>query len=318
MTAPKSAAQRLEEAQAPKGLHAKLAEVMAAITHIEKSGRNEVQRYDYTRQADVAHAVRTELAQRKVTCIPTSIEVVESRDYESKSGGRQHFLLIRIDWTFTDSESGETFVATSLGAGTDSGDKAPYKAMTGASKYAELLTFLIPTGDDPEKDQPEGSERATPVRDGAETLEFLGNLTKSGTIVPGGASAYKLEWRETPDGHAIGFRLKMPDKDVPQVLVSGAIGEALYLAYPDGASLNGLHVTVKGRLHGVKAPGRSTYFRLIVGDGASDYIETPDVRIPALEPTEATETPAEPVEAPSVPLFELDAEERALVAGGLE
>jgi hypothetical protein len=64
-------------------------------------------------------------------------------------------------------------VVPSLGAGTDSGDKAPYKAMTGASKYAELLSFLIPTGDDPEKDekpsrqrpeQPQRRPEPTPIR----------------------------------------------------------------------------------------------------------------------------------------------------------
>ena len=40
----------------------------------------------------------------------------------------------------------------SIGTGADSGDKAPYKATTGAIKYALLTAFLIPTGDDPEND----------------------------------------------------------------------------------------------------------------------------------------------------------------------
>lgn len=158
-----------------RGLHAKLVEVMEAIDWIKKGGRNQAQNYDYTRQADVVAAVRDELIKVKVTCLPTQMEVVDSHDFESKSGGRQHFLLVRIDWTFTDSETGETMVVPSLGAGTDSGDKAPYKAMTGASKYAELLAFLIPTGDDPENDErparqrqparpPVQQQRPTPIR----------------------------------------------------------------------------------------------------------------------------------------------------------
>lgn len=142
------------------GLHSKLVEVMQSIDWIKKGGRNTAQNYDFTRQADVVAAVRDQLIAKKVTCVPRQMDIVESRDYDSKSGGRQHFLLIRIDWQFTDAETGETLIVPSLGAGTDSGDKAPYKAMTGASKYAELLAFLIPTGDDPEKDnEPEKRAR---------------------------------------------------------------------------------------------------------------------------------------------------------------
>jgi hypothetical protein len=40
-----------------------------------------------------------------------------------------------------------------VGEGQDAGDKAVYKAMTGALKYCLLKTFLIPTGDDPERDE---------------------------------------------------------------------------------------------------------------------------------------------------------------------
>jgi hypothetical protein len=39
------------------------------------------------------------------------------------------------------------------GQGLDVGDKAPYKAMTGALKYALLQSFLLATGDDPEDER---------------------------------------------------------------------------------------------------------------------------------------------------------------------
>ena len=50
------------------------------------------------------------------------------------------------------------------GEGADAGDKAPYKAMTGALKYALLQSFLLGTGDDPEDERADsraalGSER---------------------------------------------------------------------------------------------------------------------------------------------------------------
>ena len=39
------------------------------------------------------------------------------------------------------------------GQGLDTGGKAPYKAMTGALKYALLQSFLLATGDDPEDER---------------------------------------------------------------------------------------------------------------------------------------------------------------------
>ena len=54
-------------------------------------------------------------------------------------------------YTFADVDSDEQLVAKVAGQGLDSGDKAPYKAQTGALKYALLQSFLLATGDDPEK-----------------------------------------------------------------------------------------------------------------------------------------------------------------------
>ncbi len=56
-------------------------------------------------------------------------------------------------YTFTDVDTGEAITAKVAGQGLDSGDKAPYKAMTGALKYALLQSFLLATGDDPEEER---------------------------------------------------------------------------------------------------------------------------------------------------------------------
>ena len=47
-----------------------------------------------------------------------------------------------------------------LGDGADTGDKASYKAMTGAMKYALRQTFVIETGDDPDDTPSDVQERA--------------------------------------------------------------------------------------------------------------------------------------------------------------
>lgn len=152
--------------------------------------------------------------------------------------------------------------------------------------------------------------------DGEETLEFLGNLKPTGRIEKGGAALYQGEWRESPEGHALGFRLKLDGKSkaIPQVAIIGAVGEALWVATSgDGAGLVGQKVTVGGRLYAVRQQGRTTFHRLVVGesdDPERSFIETPDFRIPAIHAEDA------PAEASSAPMF--DDSEQAAIDAALE
>src|ERR1700738_5163472 len=56
-------------------------------------------------------------------------------------------------YTFMDRDTAEEITVKVAGEGLDTGDKAPYKAMTGALKYALLQSFLLATGDDPEDER---------------------------------------------------------------------------------------------------------------------------------------------------------------------
>lgn len=310
----------------PKGLHAKLAEVMAEAGRIPKNGTYSGQgSFKYVLVGDAADAIRKALGERGVSMLPTAVDVVSEAEHETRSGGTMTTITIRTTWTLTDGETGQTAVIQSIGTGADAGDKASPKAQTNAMKYAVLMGFLLSTGDDPE--QSDSSDRLRPANAANERPELLGNIAKSGKVAKGTAEGYKLEWREGPDGHAIGFRVDIEGQDersIPQVLVKGTIGEALYLATGgDPKALLGKRISFKGKLYGIhQPPPRQTYFRLIIGEYPdSDFIETPDVRIPALDvapaPTTATETPEEQPEAASVPLFELDPDERLLVGQGL-
>jgi hypothetical protein len=58
-----------------------------------------------------------------------------------------------MTYTFMDVDTAEEITVKVAGEGLDPGDKAPYKAMTGALKYALLQSFLLATGDDPEEDR---------------------------------------------------------------------------------------------------------------------------------------------------------------------
>lgn len=130
-------------------LAAKMVEIMKAVGYVRKSGTNQAQGYKYVMAADVADAVRDEMARLNVSMVPSHIDVISEGLTPS---GKQSLLTLRFTWTLTDGDSGEIISWQSIGTGSDSGDKAAYKAATGALKYALLTGFLIPTGDDPEND----------------------------------------------------------------------------------------------------------------------------------------------------------------------
>ena len=94
---------------------------------------------------------------------------------EKQSNGRMprlEFELMDIDTGF-----GETTVIT--GEGIDKGDKAGYKAYTGALKYYLANTFMVATGDDSEQDFPsekmndKQEKKATPKQ-----IELIRNIAE--------------------------------------------------------------------------------------------------------------------------------------------
>ena len=132
-------------------LRQKLAEVRRRIGYIQKRGHNERSNYSYVTAADIAGSVGDILAELGVVVIPT----LEDISYESAAGHGEATRMARVvmAYAFTDVDSGEEIIAKVAGQGLDLGDKAPYKAMTGALKYALLQSFLLATGDDPEDDR---------------------------------------------------------------------------------------------------------------------------------------------------------------------
>lgn len=134
-----------------RSLVRKLSEVMGVVGRVPKNGRNDFHKYDYATEADIAEAVRMAMAERHLMLVP---DVVDTTWHEvpRRSGGSDRIATLKVRFTLMDGDSGENMVFHVLGEGQDGGDKATYKAMTGAIKYALLKLFLIPTGDDPEID----------------------------------------------------------------------------------------------------------------------------------------------------------------------
>jgi len=100
----------------------------------------------------VVEKVREELIKNNVLLIP-SVEDYSIREIETRTGKAQ-IATVKINFSFIDADTGEGNFITMIGEGMDTGDKAIYKAITGAQKYVLMKTFLIPTGDDPELEEP--------------------------------------------------------------------------------------------------------------------------------------------------------------------
>lgn len=144
----------------------KLVEVYKKVDHVEKRGKNTGVGggYSYMKASDIAHAIRNALQEQGVYAefqFRTERYYLIERGLDDKGNKKNPMQAVdvRADVTFRDSESGETLTATGLGSGADMGDKAIYKAQTGATKYALRNAFLVPDDSDPESD--ESTDRAT-------------------------------------------------------------------------------------------------------------------------------------------------------------
>lgn len=134
-----------------KTLVKKLSEVMQEVKYIQKRGHNKFHNYKYATESDVAEKVREALAERSVIMIP-NVKEHTTREHINAKGKTEYIASVVMEFKFIDGESGEEISFHSVGEGQDAGDKAVYKAITGAQKYALMKAFMIPTGDDPEAD----------------------------------------------------------------------------------------------------------------------------------------------------------------------
>lgn len=132
-----------------KSLVKKLAEITAAVGRVPKNGFNKFHNYNYVMEADLVEACRLEYAKRHLVVLPVVISNHSDR-VTVKSGGQENLVTLVVEFNILDGESGEREKCVLIGQGQDAGDKGPYKALTGASKYYFMKTHNVATGDDPE------------------------------------------------------------------------------------------------------------------------------------------------------------------------
>jgi hypothetical protein len=169
----------IEQSLQELNLREKFAEVRRRLGYVQKRGHNERHNYNYVTAADLAGSVGDILAELGVVVIPQ----LQSISTETPRSSSDRIARVVMNYRFVDAKSGEELTVRVPGEGADPGDKAPYKAMTGALKYALLQSFLLSTGDDPEDERANsrtalGSERViTPEQ----VRELQGLIDETGT-----------------------------------------------------------------------------------------------------------------------------------------
>lgn len=157
---------------APKPLLEKMLEIYKTVDFIPKNGYNKSQSYKFMRAADVVIELRKNLIAQRVYVEVNYTFWGPAYTIARDKAPNAPFSAVSVtcNLVFHDLDSAQTLTASGVGTGCDTNDKAGYKAMTGALKYALKNAFLVPDEADPEGDESveetRNSERS-PVREGS-------------------------------------------------------------------------------------------------------------------------------------------------------
>ena len=127
-------------------LAGKLVNILEKLGSVPKKGFNKNQNYHYMREVDVLEALKEQLILNKIILLTSSkhVETKEKAKTDKNDNRVVEFVTtVSTTHTFIDSETGETYSIESVGQGYDSLDKGASKAITAATKYALLKTFMI-------------------------------------------------------------------------------------------------------------------------------------------------------------------------------
>ena len=137
-----------------KGLYRKILEAQIAVGKVAKSGRNKAQQYDYATESDILGTVK-KAANDAGLVITTSASANLSTFETVNANGEPRVMRcahVVLQFRVIDADTGEMETGSFDGYSEDYGDKAIYKATTGANKYFLLKFFGVSTGDDPERE----------------------------------------------------------------------------------------------------------------------------------------------------------------------
>jgi hypothetical protein len=136
-----------------QNIHQALIAIMREVLPIEKKERNEQQRFNFRGIDTIMNDLHDLFAKHGVVILPNGSRK-ETRLRQSKSGGDLMHTDLFISYKFIAEDGSFVEVPDVPSEAMDSGDKATFKAMSGALKYCLMQMFLIPTAEkkDPDAD----------------------------------------------------------------------------------------------------------------------------------------------------------------------
>ena len=128
-----------------------LRKLLSAKGVLKREGQNAYDKYKYFSEAQYKELFTELMSEAKLELKFEEIDYLTFDGPEKQANGR----MPKLEFTLFDTETGFFETTHITGEGIDKGDKAGYKAYTGALKYYLANTFMVATGDDPEKDSPD-------------------------------------------------------------------------------------------------------------------------------------------------------------------
>lgn len=127
---------------------------------LKKGANNDYDGYKYFSEAQYKELFTELLSASGLEIKFTEVDYATFEGPQKQANGR----MPKLEFALFDTETGFYELTQITGEGIDKGDKAGYKAYTGALKYFLANTFMVATGDDPETESPEQTMNEKNVR----------------------------------------------------------------------------------------------------------------------------------------------------------
>ena len=212
-------------------IYQKIARIMGRLDRMPKTGFNAHFKYKFVTDADVADAVRTELAAENIAFFASMVAAEQTNGH----------TVAEFEFTFVCGDTGKVVVSRWFGEADDKQDKGLTKAATSAEKYFLLKTFMLSTGD---KDDDPDNGAAEPRQQHVSTPPRNDNAAarKSTPRAPERApsAAYDDGKGNSPDPRDDGYRDDFPTirEYFPQVS-SGLLSMTIQ-DLPDGVNVGAI------------------------------------------------------------------------------
>lgn len=152
-----------------------LRKILKAKGVLKREGNNAFDKYSYFSEAQYKQLFTELFSEAGLELKFTELDYTAYDGTEKQPNGR----MVKLCFTLIDTETGFDEDTVITGEALDKGDKAGYKAYTGALKYYLANTFMVATGDDPETESPEGKTAAAkPKKATAKQVEILTRFYK--------------------------------------------------------------------------------------------------------------------------------------------